>query len=87
MHDDQWHFFSLKIQNNRVNLSIDSELENEIFETKSKMYQNNHKEITDGIKEFILIGGGTNDENGSNFVGSLQQIFINKFDVIQSLQD
>ena len=89
MHDDQWHFISLKMEENKVNLLIDSKLENEMIERNRKVKQTNNKDITSNRKGFILIGGmnGIIYQNMSNFIGSLQQIFINdNFDVIQALQ-
>lgn len=56
-----------------------------MIERKSNKIQANDIETTHSIKEFILIGG-TKDEKVSNFMGSIQQIFINDFDVIRSIQ-
>ena len=85
MHDDQWHFISLKMEENKFNLLIDSKLENEMIERNRKVKQANNKDTTSNREAFILIGGMNGDM--SNFIGSLQQIFINdNFDVIQALQ-
>ncbi|XP_066923357.1 neurexin-1a-like [Clytia hemisphaerica] len=73
LHDNQWHSITLTIKSDEIQVSMDQHLKNEIFKAT-----NGGTALAAHHKPSIVIGG-------ADYVGCLQQIYFNGFDIIDSL--